>query len=988
MDLISPHNPQRRLLFLRTCLLGALPWLCSAGALAQTPLRQPPPPPFLRLVVPEAATPIRLDSVRVRAEINGGLAQTEIELGFFNPNDRQLEGELQFPLAPGQTISGFAMDLNGVLREAVPVEKSRGQAIFEDVTRTRVDPALLQVTEGNNFKLRVYPLPPRGTKQVVLRISEVLGGAGTLSYRLPLVYAGRVGTLDFEATLRGIAREPHAGGLLQAARAEKSGEAYRIQLVQSDARLAGAAEITLVPAAQPATLTGSFDGDTYFYAQPRLAGASVPRVLPGRVALLWDSSGSGVQRDHAREFALLDAYFRRAGRISVSLLRFRESAEAAEAFEVQGGDWSALRRALEAVAYDGATRLPAPAIAGNADEVLLFTDGLQNLGAENGSWNKPVYAISAAQQRNAALLQHLSEASGGRLIDLLQSAPAAAAAQLLNRELRVIKAGGEGVSEVVLASRYAQDGRIIVAGKVAEGGGRVRLRVALPDGRETVVTVPVAGGRGVSMLAARAWAQLRVDELGAEYSLNRGAIKRLGQRFHLVTRETSLIILDTAADYARYEVEPPPELRAEVDGLRTTALRQRGADRAAHLQQVLRQFEEKQAWWNKVFPKGEMPRPQEPAKTERESVRGTTARGGAVPPFPPPSPAMAAPAPVMAPAAEARDSMAGSMGNTTVQRRMADAKKAAAGKDEPAAVGIQLQKAIANAPYARRLREADAATRYRIYLDERASYTNSTAFFLDAADVFFDKGDKALGLRVLGNLAEMDLENRAILRILGYRLLQAGEPALALPVFEKVLELSPEEPQSYRDLGLAYAALGKAQKAIDNLYEVVTRPWHNRFPEIELIALAELNAVIATAPSKPDVSAIDRRLLKNLALDLRAVLTWDADNTDIDLWVTDPNGEKAFYGHRMTYQGGRMSQDFTGGYGPEEFSLKQAKPGKYRIEAQFYGHNQQVVAGATTLQVKLQGNFGKAGATEQLITLRLAGRQEVIYVGEFEVPAR
>jgi uncharacterized protein YfaP (DUF2135 family) len=152
--------------------------------------------------------------------------------------------------------------------------------------------------------------------------------------------------------------------------------------------------------------------------------------------------------------------------------------------------------------------------------------------------------------------------------------------------------------------------------------------------------------------------------------------------------------------------------------------------------------------------------------------------------------------------------------------------------------------------------------------------------------------------------------------------------------------------------------------------------------------VAELNAVAATADTKPDTSAIDPRLLKNLPLDLRTVLTWDADNTDIDLWVTDPNGEKAYYGHQLTYQGGRMSQDFTGGYGPEEFSLKNAKPGKYKIEAQFYGHRQQVVAGATTLQLKLQTNFGKSGAAEKLITLRLAGQREMVYVGEFEVPAK
>ncbi len=320
---------------------------------------------------------------------------------------------------------------------------------------------------------------------------------------------------------------------------------------------------------------------------------------------------------------------------------------------------------------------------------------------------------------------------------------------------------------------------------------------------------------------------------------------------------------------------------------------------------------------------------------------------------------------------------------------LAVAKSSAAttGQDTGAVATIQLRKWTPDAPYIARLRDAPPAALYRVYMDERGSYADSTAFFLDAADVFFERGQAELGVRVLSNLAELDLENRHVLRILGLRLMQAERPKLALTVFRKVAELAPEEPQSFRDLGLAYAADRQYQPAIDMLREVVVRPWHGRFPEIELITLAELNAIVATCGQKLDVSRIDPRLLKNLPLDLRAVLTWDADNTDIDLWVTDPNGERAFYGNRLTYQGGRMSLDFTGGYGPEEFSLKRAKPGKYKVEAQFYGNRQQIVSGATTLGLKLTTNFGLPKQKEQSVTLRLRDRGEMVLVGEFEVAA-
>ena len=50
-----------------------------------------------------------------------------------------------------------------------------------------------------------------------------------------------------------------------------------------------------------------------------------------------------------------------------------------------------------------------------------------------------------------------------------------------------------------------------------------------------------------------------------------------------------------------------------------------------------------------------------------------------------------------------------------------------------------------------------------------------------------------LSLRVLSNIAEVDLENAALLRVLAYRLLQTGKTDLACDIFEQVLTLRPEE---------------------------------------------------------------------------------------------------------------------------------------------------------------------------------------------------
>ena len=969
-----------RALALAGCALG---YVQSVTAQDLRPVIVPP-----RLTVAQGAdTPVVLQAVRIESEISGSRALTTVEMTFFNPNRRVLEGELQFPLLDGQQVTGFALDINGALREAVPVEKAKGQQVFEDVIRTRVDPALLQTTLGNNYKLRVYPLPAQGTRRVLIRYAETLPVSGALRrYRVPLAYAGQLSGF----ALRVIVRAPEQAPLLGA---KPDGLAFRLRGVDYEAEIArkdysarGMLDVQLPTSTRPEVRTQVFGDKTYFVAEvPARLAQVAPRNVPSVVGIVWDASGSGSARDHAREFVLLDAYFKRMGNGEVRLTRVRDAAEPVERFRVTNGDWSLLRRALETIPYDGATQLGAFAAEADVREYLLFSDGLDNFGERSfAKLTVPLHTVSAATQADPARLRWLAEANGGKFLDLTSHTAAEAARSLLHSEARILNLRGDNVTLLTSASNAVDNGRWLVAGQLQGESGLLRVTVTYPGSRagSETIAIPVRAAHNPDNLAAAAWAQLRVAELEGEYRLNRAEIRRLGLEFGLTSRETSLIVLDRIEDYVRNEIVPPAELRADYERLRRTQHLRATDERTRQLDRVMQMFKEKIAWWEKDFPKGESPKSESKAKigggtrldgavmqdrAERDSSRerqaenrSTPARSAMAPP--PPS----APAASIAAGGLAKKSDEGFAGTSS-------------------AISIQLKRATPDAPYFARFRDASNSDLYRVYLDERAGYLNSTAFFLDAADAFFDKGLTALGVRVLSNLAEMDLENRHILRILGYRLMQAGQARLAIPVLARVLELAPNEPQSYRDLGLAFAADKQWQKAVDNLNEVVIRPWQGRFPEIELTALDELNAIVATAAAPVDASRIDSRLIRNLPLDLRVALSWDADNTDIDLWVTDPNGEKAFYGNRFTYQGGRMSQDYTGGYGPETFSLKRAKPGKYKVEANFYGHNQQIVAGATTLQLKLATHFGTREQQEQTVTLRLKGRSEVVFVGEFEV---
>jgi len=310
-------------------------------------------------------------------------------------------------------------------------------------------------------------------------------------------------------------------------------------------------------------------------------------------------------------------------------------------------------------------------------------------------------------------------------------------------------------------------------------------------------------------------------------------------------------------------------------------------------------------------------------------------------------------------------------------------KNGGAAEDEPAPPPeIAITPWDPETPYLKALKAAKREQYLETYLEQRKVHGTSPAFFLDCADFLYREKQDRLALQVLSNVAELELANDRLLRVLGHRLAQQGELALAKGVFEEVLRLRPEEPQSYRDLALVLDRLEDHARAMELLWHVVIHDW-DRFDGIEIVALMELNRVIARAKRAGTAEIpVDPRFVRLLDTDIRIVLTWDTDLTDMDLWVTEPSGEKAFYSNNRTTIGGLVSRDFTQGYGPEEYLLKKRMPGVYRIEANYYGTSSPELTGPTTLQVEIFTNFGRPDEERKAITLRLEGAKDVVHVGD------
>ena len=85
--------------------------------------------------------------------------------------------------------------------------------------------------------------------------------------------------------------------------------------------------------------------------------------------------------------------------------------------------------------------------------------------------------------------------------------------------------------------------------------------------------------------------------------------------------------------------------------------------------------------------------------------------------------------------------------------------------------------------------------------------------------------------------------------------------------------------------------------------------------------------------------------------DLTATLSWNTNDTDIDLHVFSPSGQHASYQNKTAIPGGAIDRDDVDGFGPEIFTLQEPPPGIYRFNVDSFDING--VATTAVLQVRL-----------------------------------
>ncbi|MCB9560141.1 MAG: AgmX/PglI C-terminal domain-containing protein [Kofleriaceae bacterium] len=495
---------------------------------------------------------LQLTRVDAHAVVEGPLAFTELHLYFHNPEDRVREGTFAITLPPRAAVSRFAMERDDGWQEAEVVEKALARRAYDDFLHRRQDPALLEKAAGNQFTARVFPIPAGGDKHLVLSFSQELAGR---AYVLPLLGLPTVGRIDVQ--LDAIQLDgSHGPQTLSEHDWQPDHDFVATAAPAAAAVTAGDLVVAVVP----------FDG----------AGATAAAEAPRQLTVLVDTSASralGFAGYVASIRALIGELHARYGDpLDLEVVAFDQDTQPIYRGDAAGyGD--AADRALVARGAAGASDLGQALAALTADgaaphrRVVVVSDGVVTAGADTAALVTAAAALPVDrvdvvlvgglrdERLGAALVRARSRA--GDVLDLDDGVAAVAAAlgEPVIVDAPVEVAGASWVyprripavrpgTPVVVYARVPGAPQTL---DVTIGGARQRL--GLGEATPALIERAVAGAE-LEELEARLDAAASGDDVAAL----RAEIARRSTAARVLSSQTSMLVLESEADYDRYHI--------------------------------------------------------------------------------------------------------------------------------------------------------------------------------------------------------------------------------------------------------------------------------------------------------------------------------------------------------------------------------------------------------------------------------------------------
>ncbi|MFL6291288.1 MAG: tetratricopeptide repeat protein, partial [Thermoanaerobaculia bacterium] len=232
-------------------------------------------------------------------------------------------------------------------------------------------------------------------------------------------------------------------------------------------------------------------------------------------------------------------------------------------------------------------------------------------------------------------------------------------------------------------------------------------------------------------------------------------------------------------------------------------------------------------------------------------------------------------------------------------------------------------------------------------------------------------GETAAAARAYGSLIDLFPRRVDLRRLAGERLERLGEKGigLAIDTYRKAVLERPDHPSGHRLLAWALLRAGRIEEAFAALEAGLEQQYPGgRFAGADRVLREDLGllaaALLHAEPARRE-EVLERLEAHGARIEsepsLRFVLTWETDANDVDLHVHDRKGGHAYYSERTLPSGGELYADVTTGYGPECFTVngpadRGAAP--YRLGVHYYSRGPMGYGMGTVQIVRHDGAGG------------------------------
>ncbi len=283
--------------------------------------------------------------------------------------------------------------------------------------------------------------------------------------------------------------------------------------------------------------------------------------------------------------------------------------------------------------------------------------------------------------------------------------------------------------------------------------------------------------------------------------------------------------------------------------------------------------------------------------------------------------------------------------------------------------------------YIKELKASKSFIEAKKIFNDQKTYVNtlSIPYYFECYN-YFSKWNKNFAYSILTTLAPLAKNNPKALKALAFKMEEIGKLEDAKIVYQYLMEIRPNDEQSYRDLALIYKELQDFPMAT----ELYSKMLNKSIPAVDMLGLEETIAneaaemyfnnknakYISKFPVNNLKGLFPEYIWNSFGYDYRIVFDWTDPNIEFNVQFVNPKNKYFNWSHTVIDSRDNMIDEIQYGYNTEEFIIDDSDKGEWLINIEnFTIENQD---NPTYLKYTVYKNYGRPNQIKKVMVINLS----------------